>query len=246
MELVGCSPTASIQCSDNHNDMPLITRNTFPPGGFPFDQKKADGSIKKFEGLTYGFWEQVMEIKAYREGNNLMPTDKNAIAEELDAFQCERLGFDPLWVSTQKKMPFSATQFSPSHLLRSAVALAAGANILKDWLGEGSIPVAQELAQKRADICIACPENQESHGIMKWTTAIANAVHQQRREKLRMALRVNGEEKLFGCRICLCHNPLAIWVPMSVIQERTSEETFADFPSNCWKPAERVDKPKAV
>jgi hypothetical protein len=225
--------------------MPLTTRNTFPPGGFPFDQKKADGSIKKFEGLTYGFYEQVMEIKAYREGNGLMPTDKLAIAEELDAFQCERLGFDPLWVTQKKTMPFAATQFSPSHLLRSAKAVAQGASILADWVGEGGSPVDQSLAQKRADACLQgakdkdgnpmpCPHNREGHAVMKWTVLLAKAVHDQRREKLRLALRVNGEENLHTCDICLCSLALKVFVPFKTIADRTTDVQWKEFEQVPW------------
>jgi len=230
--------------------MPLKTRTTFPPGGFPFDQKKADGSVKKFDGLTYGFWPQVIRIKEYREGNGLMPTDKFAIADELDAFQCERLGFDPRWVESKKNPTFGAHQFSPSHLLRSAKHAAAGVNILKDWLGEGGVPVTPELAQARADVCLKgdqdkdgnpckCRNNKEGHFFQKLTTAIAKAIHEQRREKLRLGMRVEGEEELHTCTVCDCHLPLKVHVPFKTIAERTSDVQWEEFPEFCWMNKER-------
>jgi hypothetical protein len=216
--------------------MPLKTRQTFPPGGFPYIQKKADGTVHKFDGLTYGFWDQCARIKEYRVGNGLLPTDLQAIATELDSYQCERLGFDPNWVESKKKSPWAANQFSPSHVLRQGAALAAGANILKDWLGEGGIPVTQELAQSRANICLNCPQNQEGHFVQKLTTIIAKAIHDQRREKLRMALRVDGEEELHTCAVCSCHLPLKVWVPFQTIAERTTDVQWKEFEAvtDCW------------
>lgn len=226
--------------------MSLITRNTMPPGGFPFEQKKADGTLHKFDGLTYGFNDQCKRIRDYRIGNNLMPTDLYAIGEELDAFQCERLGFDPRWVESKKNTSgWQTLKQSASHIVRSARHAAVGSKILKDWLGEGGIPVAQELAQQRADVCIKgdrdkdgnpmrCRFNQEGHFVAKLTAFIAKAIHDQRREKLRMGLRVNGEENLQTCACCSCHLALKVHVSYDVIAARTLEPEWKQFPAFCW------------
>ncbi|HEU4344047.1 MAG TPA: hypothetical protein VFU31_21030 [Candidatus Binatia bacterium] len=206
-----------------------------PPGGFPFEQKKADGAVHKFDGLTYGFNDQCKRIRDYRIGNNLMPTDLYAIGEELDAFTCERLGFDPRWCESKKNTSgWQTLKQSASHIVRSARHAAVGSKIIIDWLGSGGQPVAQELAQARADVCLQCPKNQEGHFVAKLTAFVAKAIHDQRREKLRMGLRVNGEDRIHTCSVCSCHLPLKLFVPYDVIAARTLESEWKEFPDFCW------------
>lgn len=228
--------------------MPLKSRNTSPPGGFPYDQKRADGTIIRLGGVNWGFNHTVDIIREYRLGNNLLPTDRASIGAELDAFTSERLGFDPQWVESKKNPMWPHLQQSPSHVIVKAVRHAVtGSQILRDWLGDGGVPIAAEFAQMRADACLKdndldeegkpcpCRQNREGHFAAKLTTLIAKAIHDQRREKLQLGLRVDGEERLHTCAVCDCHLPLKVWVPFQTIADRTPEHQWQEFPAWCWQ-----------
>lgn len=223
--------------------MPLNSRNILPPGGWLYEQKGADNRVlKKFASMS-PFNDAAREILEFRKGNNLPRATLQEVADDLDEFQCIRLGFDPLFVSVKKNQTilqrFAA---SPSHVLQGVVGRAAGlvsnvvtgTQILADWLGNSGKPVSQELAQQRANVCILCEKNQDGHFSAKLTAAVANAILVQRRKKLEMKLTVEGEENLHTCSACDCHLPLKVWVPIDVVADRTSKETLKELPDFCW------------
>lgn len=225
--------------------MTLKTTKTLPPGGWIFDQLKPDGSKKHFEFMT-PFSDAVRQIADYRKGNGIAPFDADSVADELEAQTCQRLGGDPQWCVTEKKTSLlDRIKVLPAHV-RSRVQLAGnvarGALILADWVGEDAKPVEVKIAQARADVCIGCPQNQASHGVMRLTDAIAEAIMEQRRTKLEMGLKVQGEELLHTCAQCSCHLPLKVWVPMKTILGRTSEKLVAEFPDHCWMKTENQSK----
>jgi len=221
--------------------MPLSSRNHLPPSGWIYTQLDANKKpLKSFASMA-PFRDAAQEILDFRKGNNLPRATLQETEEDLDEAQCQRLGYDPQWVSSQKKNPSMLKRFeaSSSHLLAGVKAAAGsivtGASILADWLGSGGRPVAQELAQSRANTCIPCPKNKEGHGATKLTAAVANAILVQRRQKMEMNLTVEGEDNLHSCSVCLCHIPLLIWTPTDVIAGRTGINTLHEYPDFCWK-----------
>lgn len=111
---------------------------------------------------------------------------------------------------------------------------AAGAAILKDWVGAGLEPVSGELANQRAKVCTACPMN--IHGSW-WATAtgvVASAIRTQLAFKDSADVWVEDEYKLGTCNICICNLPLKIWCPLDHIKAHTTEEQVAMFPTPCW------------
>ena len=114
------------------------------------------------------------------------------------------------------------------NLIKSAVTFY---RTKRDWFGDGGIPAAPELAQKRADICKTCPYNKESRVWELFAGAAAFAVKQQLKLKSELSLRVNGEEDLHVCSACLCILGLKVHTPLKYILE--SSETGAMHP-DCW------------
>lgn len=104
------------------------------------------------------------------------------------------------------------------------------------WLGDGGKPVVPDLAQKRADICLTCPNNQEKPIYEMFAGAVAHTVIQQLNLKDEMGLRVRREECLHVCSICICILRLKIHVPLRYISESGIPDGLPPF---CWQITEQ-------
>ena len=109
---------------------------------------------------------------------------------------------------------------------------ANGAEIIRDWLGDGAEIVPQDEAQRRADICIGCEFN--VHGL-KLTDTVATAIKETVEIKNHLQLRVRGEKSLGQCAICSCVCRLQIWCPVAYLNKYATEEDRAKYPGHCWK-----------
>lgn len=125
--------------------------------------------------------------------------------------------------------------------------IASGASILAEWWGEGGSPVAQELAQGRADTClyvkwvdaeghgqIGCPFNAKRTLWSLLTAPVAATVKRLLQLKSNMKMSVNGEKRLGTCKICLCSLPLKVHAPIKFIAEETDQEMLKEAPAFCW------------
>lgn len=108
------------------------------------------------------------------------------------------------------------------------------AKILKDWVGEGGVPVDSSLSDHRAYICAGCPENR---GGKWWETAkhqIAEVIKIHLEIKNGMHIATQFDNELNMCRVCGCATVLKVHVPIGHIVKNTEPETLAKFPSHCW------------
>lgn len=143
------------------------------------------------------------------------------------------------WFMRQQNEKGAAAGRVGSKRLRAA---AVGIATLKDWLGEGGVPVPSETAERRAMVCKhglpdlkPCPKNWTRGDWWTRVSAfVATAVMNERRAKAQLELRVTHEEMLGTCDVCLCHLPTKIWIPIEVILHRTSEEVWNQLPPHCW------------
>lgn len=115
-----------------------------------------------------------------------------------------------------------------------------GVKLLRDWLGEGTAPVAQEEAERRATICTTgndgkpCPLNKHAGW---WDTVkheIADVIRAEIELKNHLELHVQNENELHVCVGCGCALPLKVWTPMEYIKAHTDVERFKDAPAYCW------------
>lgn len=169
------------------------------------------------------------------------------VKEDVDEFNCQRLGFDPAYVK-KKPVTFTPTRlFSPAHLRETVQAaanrvgqLSNGANILFRWLGDGAKPVDPAVSQARADVCLhvaggnPCPYNQPG---AKPIERIAEIIRAQTEEKNNLKLSVDDEENLHTCSLCWCSLPLKVHVPIEHILSGTPGPMFDKFKREqpkCW------------
>lgn len=228
--------------------MPLITLKTLPPGGWLFEQKDNNGIlVKKFSDMC-PFPDFCQPILECRVKNKFKRATMAEVMHDVEEAQCHRLNYSDKYCVVKKK-PF---QFNPAKLFKAVAShvhiaaerisnVADGSLILKDWLGDGAVPVPPEQAQNRADVCIrgveghACPHNKDGFEPIE---EAAEFIRRQVEQKNQLQLSVEGEEQLKTCQICWCHLPLKVHVPMEHILAQTTEKMAAKFqeqaPPNCF------------
>lgn len=119
----------------------------------------------------------------------------------------------------------------------SLVSEAASATgILRDWLGEGGVPVDRRIAEHRAEICRQCPQNRHPLWWEISKQAIAETMRMTLEVKNGKLIYVDDESDLHMCRVCGCCLPLKVHVPLKHILDNTNPEMLAKFPDNCWIP----------
>ena len=111
-----------------------------------------------------------------------------------------------------------------------------GIQTVVSWLGEGAIPVAQELAQKRTDICNTCPNNVHGNPIIE---SVAEAIRKTVEIKNDLGLRTAGNKKLGTCSVCACALKLKVHVDIGVIRRSMTTDDLAKFPDFCWQVTEK-------
>ena len=240
--------------------MSLLNRNISPPQGWLYFEVVNMRLVFKIAApLNESFNSAVKQIMAFRLGNPQfgLPSDFDSVALALDNFTCNRLNFNSKYcVGEQKKnqmvprparRPIQGQRVKPQKAPGVVARLVGGGNALKDWLGDGGIPVAQELANERSHACACrnselgkCPMNNTDPSLLDQAThVLATAIKQQRETKLRMSLKTPDEEKLGTCVACGCDLGLKVWVPLHHILDNTSEETMQRFDPECWILKER-------
>lgn len=160
-----------------------------------------------------------------------LSTDYEIIRKELHDFQYAR-GALP--------RPLQPTFFErsrsrlPEGVVAAAINLkraAQGTAVVLDWLTSGGKPVAAELAEKRAAICVECPKNVDGSW---YTVAPAELIRNTLESRKDLVLRTPYDDRLKSCDVCKCLNRLKVWCPMEHIVNKTKPETMAEFPKHCW------------
>lgn len=188
-----------------------------------------------------GFDASVKAIVAHRKANKAitvkhnLSTNPGSVADELEKYTKLRLGI-PL-------DPPSFFQASSSRLPSRVVAAAAdikraaqGTAVVLDWLGGGGNPVAQELAEKRAAVCVTCPKNVPGAW---YTEAPAELIRSSVRawqtiKGSAFAFETSQGDNLKSCDVCKCLMKLKVFVDAKHIISKTKPEIMAEFPPHCW------------
>ena len=159
-----------------------------------------------------------------------LSTDPFVVNRELIAFQQARGALPP----TQPTFFSPSSSRLPSRLVSVAADIkraAQGTAVVLDWLSSGGSPVEQELANKRAATCVACPKNVSG----SWfTVAPAELIKSTLEARKDLKLETPNDAALKSCDVCKCLNRLKVWCPLSHIVAKTRPEIMAAFPNTCW------------
>lgn len=227
--------------------MRLLNTNNRLPGGWRYEQfDSANKPLHKWAGDFDPFIMFLGKVQSFRKANQLSRQDINFVEQDVTEYLAREFGGDPRYFtssSAQKKT--SHSPHSPSRSLArladTGLSILRGASTIADWLGDGLKPVAQEVAQNRADICSGrlngkpCLNNNPG---FKPVETIAQIIRAWSEKKNYMTSEVMGEDNLHTCNVCLCHLPTKIFVPMKTILGQTSQAMLDKFaseaPRNCW------------
>ncbi len=214
-----------------------------PPGGWNFFE-----SATGWTNSGTSVWDLNLlcqEIQAHRRANPrfALNTDLNAIKIEAKQQNALRLLSMPNTESYLKEDSAPA-MVSPKTLrpLRKLAAVAgagsrliSGAGVIMDWLGSGGVPVAKELAEKRAAVCVACPMNQDGDW---FTDKASELIRSQVGAKNDLSLTTSVDDKLKTCVACKCPMVLKIWTPLAHIKAHLKDEVRKELHPSCWIPIE--------
>lgn len=194
----------------------LRSRMLLPPRGFYF--------VQGVTVLNGGSFDDTVDlIRRHRAANKLEPGDP---VQELEDFTCDRA---PNYCY-EKTLNFT----TPSLLRMAFSATKAYAA----WTKLGFAVVDQVEANRRADICLNCPQNSKEQpkkgccGKNKFNQAVSEALSWPViRNKVTPA-----DNGLGTCKLCGCPNRVTVWGPMEIFSYSEAEiNAFKAANPKCWK-----------
>lgn len=212
-----------------------INEHEFPAGGgWAFRQPQTNWVNPM---AMVGFNASVQAIIKHRKANPVvtmqhkLATEPGAVSEELKRYTRLRLGL-PL-------PPPPTSFFRPSHSLPAAVVAVAsdlkraaqGTKVVADWFQSGGMPVAPELASKRAAVCAGCKLNVPGAWYTEAPGQIIKFILEARKD---LNLQTPDDEKLRSCDVCKCLMRVKVHTPLEHIVNNTKPEILKEFPEWCW------------
>lgn len=159
----------------------------------------------------------------------------DAFVDLQNAMRMQKIrGADSYIVEDQSPNPNLSAPQRRSGVVGRVSNAVSGARVLESWFGSGGRPVAADLAQRRADVCLQCPLNKLGDFWQRTEASVASGLRSLLEFKGDLNLKTHGEESLHSCQACDCWMPLKIWVPLSHIAANTTPETRASLDPSCW------------
>lgn len=221
----------------------LISRRTFPPGGYQYFQPQTGWSARP--GATFD--EVVRELIHHRMANPRfnLSTDFDTVANELDEFTCIRLAFNPNYCTHGNAPPFLSVPppqpQSAGHQSENAAAgvkkyarnTAAGIGLYLEWFGTGK-PVNKEEAEKRAALCVQCPKHVKGNFMQRFNQLAATEIMTVFGILNDLELHTSKDSQLALCDPCDCPVKAKVWSPLDIILKHLRPEAKAGLWEKCW------------
>jgi hypothetical protein len=213
------------------------------PGGYLYVQRETNWDAYKVMPHTINdFYAVAQAIRQHRLANPSfkLSTSMPAIEEELERVNVARIAAIPgaaavYLMEVGGASPSFHQAPTPTLPLPAAVkSLSAGARTILDFEESGEPPVSNELATKRAEICVTCPKN-ETGGLSRFFTIPASELIKKQLERAHeMKLTTPLDNQLNVCSACLCPLKLKVHFPLAFILKHMSEEVKAKLDGRCW------------
>ncbi len=226
----------------------LKNRRNSIPNGFHFRQALTGWENDKVcPPSVWDFFLLCTELQKHRIANPKykLATDLGAIQNEVDRVNAERVaaipGSESYIVSTDTAQSFRVAP-APTALRKfvaAAKAISAGAETISDFIDSGESPVAQELAESRAAVCVRCPLNEKGDLSRFFTIPAAERIRRQIGMKEKRGLKTSLDEKLHVCSGCLCVNRLKVFFPLRFILNHMDTEIESKLDPKCWVLSEK-------
>lgn len=109
----------------------------------------------------------------------------------------------------------------------------------REWLGDGVQPVSQEVADRRAGVCLdGCPKHEQRPIYEHLAGVAADTARRIIAYKNHLKLQVAREEELHICGVCECILRSLVWTPIDVIVAGKGSGEIRKLPLKCWQRAE--------
>lgn len=223
----------------------LKTRHRPLPGGIGYSDPRT-----RYQAAPFTSFDQTcQEVLASRIGNPAftkrysLSTDINVIQEEVETYLA-KVAHDHRWadfyITADANMapPIPADPAIKKNITAPAVLVAA--KTILDMMGaEG--PVDQELAEKRAAVCVECPKHEKGTWESLFTIPVARVVRGMIGTIHGAKLRTTQDDNLRTCGVCKCPNLTKIWARLDHIKAHIPSEDFEQLPPSvehpdfkCW------------
>jgi len=174
-----------------------------------------------------------------------LPTTMQGIEQAVEQYQvaiCVKNGWNNyLQGGSESAAPFPQAVRTPQSrqtIRQSIKNVAAGSEILVEWIASGAEAVAPELANGRAAVCASCPLNEQGDWSRWFTVPVAAAIRKALDTRAAWKLSTPSDDRLMVCKACSCPLPLMVHVPLEFKLKRMSAETKAALDPGCWLIAE--------
>lgn len=231
----------------------LRSRTNSPPNGFIWVQTETGWDNRKAAPHTvWDFSSLARELQAHRRANHKrypwLSLDYATIERQIDEANALRVstipGAESYIMSGEAAAPPKTSAPSLSQkLVNVAAALkraASGGAILLEWEKAGGKPVPKELAESRAAICVACPQNGKGDLTDWFTVPASDLIRRQLERSTKLNLSTTQDGALGTCKVCLCVMRLKVHTPMEFIGPYLSAEIKAELDPKCWQLSESV------
>lgn len=211
----------------------LKDRNHSIPYGFQWVESQTGRQFK-----NDSFWSLVDELLAHRRGNawivkqHNLPMDRNQVANIVDEYNAARCLAHPGWEhfvgSAEPPKTWSPSAFSLRRRVENVVGgvrrTAAGVKLAAEWLGDGLRPVENALAEKRAGVCVTCPENGDPNWLQRIDASLASEVKHLVEIRNDLNLSTIHDQNLHTCKVCDCYLKLKVHTPIEHIKNNMPAE----------------------
>lgn len=210
------------------------------PGGLTYYEpalKWRPPPYSSFDTIVHGLM-SARRANAYLLQKNRWATDYETVASQVDTYNaaiCKAHGWNQYISNEGASPPKALPRPNSQSALRSVQNVAAGANILKEWLGEGGNPVASELSQDRAHVCATCPQNKRDADWTSWfTPAAAAGIRRMLELRNKMQLSTPEDDMLNVCDACGCPLKLKVHTPPKHILKHMPPYQRELLDPRCW------------
>jgi len=192
-------------------------RNEKPPGGWWYRQPETGRQWSGLDSLAHA----AQDVAGHRMYNALDIGDPEADIMHETGWRLVQAGYAALVEIRQPVERSIATYWKGARGFKHIAALELrGVPVL----------VSQEVAEKRAFICLGCPKNVKDTKPTQLKTATNAAM---------AALTGGGstslDDRLNTCAVCSCHIPTIVHLSGAALAESNDLQSLGRYPIHCWK-----------
>ena len=214
--------------------MPLLDRKRQIPNGLRFYLPAT-----RWQSTPWSSFDHICtDLLNHLKGNPTVaqklgwPLDLSYIEQQVDEFNtrlCQQMGWKDFIVADG-----GATVSVPFTIPQKLRNVAAGGELLVEWLESDQKPVPIKVAEKRASICSTCPSNGKGDWTRYFTVPMASKIKSEIERRNNMKLSTSHDSKLNVCEVCLCPLKLKVHSPLSLILSKIPGEVKSRLPGHCW------------